>query len=575
VTVTSPTDSRRGIGTRLWTAVDRLEDERVCWVVLLSAMTGYAALAMWLTRGTTLFFDETNIFVVDRGLSPDALLAPLNGHLVLLQRLIYAVNFELFGAEFVVVRVVEAVGVLLVVGLVFVLAKRRIGPAAALAPALLLLFFGSAWELNLVVSGIGNVYAVAAGLGALLALERPDPRRELLACALLTVAVASFTLGLAFAIGVVVLLLLQPDRRGHLWVPLVPLALYVAWFVWVRAVYVPDHGEVQNFEVWNVLLIPNFVADAAASLAGALAGLNYDFQPQDLIPVFRTDSAYGPLLAALAAFALGVRIWRGARSPLLWALIAALLAFWVALALGFGTGRNPTVVRYTYGGAVLAILIAAEAARGVRFSRTALLALFAVTALALGANLARLREGANFYRELATSLRAELTAIELARGHVGTSFLPSSGALNTVAMRAGPYLDAVQRNGSPAYSTAELSEQPETRRSAADAVLVSALGIAIAPGSPAGRVGNCRQVAGTAGSSRTLAVRPPGVRLTSPTGGRIALGRFASAASVQVGSLPARRPVDLRIPDDRSSLAWRASVTPEPASLTVCELRAG
>jgi hypothetical protein len=572
VTVTSPTDSRRGIGTRLWSAVDRLDDEGVSWIVLLSAMAGYAALAMWLTRGTTLFFDETNIFVVDRGLNPDALLAPLNGHLVLLQRLIYAVDFEVFGAEFLVVRVVEVAGVLLVVGLVFILTKRRIGPAAALAPALLLLFFGSAWELNLVVSGIGNVYAVAAGLGAFLVLERSGPRRELLACALLTVAVASFTLGVAFAIGVAVLLLLQPDRR-HLWVPLVPLGLYAAWFVWVRAVYVPDHGEVQNFEVWNVLLIPNFIADAAASLAGALAGLNYEFEPQDLIPVFRTESAFGPLLAALAICVLAVRIWRGARSPLLWALIAALLAFWVALALGVGTGRNPTVVRYTYGGAVLAILIGAEAARGVRLSRTALIALFAVTALALGGNLARLREGANFYRDLATSLRGELTAIELARGRVDPSFLPSSGALNTVAMRAGPYLDAVERNGSPAYSTAELREQPETRRRAADAVLVSALGIAIAPG-PARRVRNCRQVTGAAGSSRALAVEPPGVRLTSTSGGRIALGRFASAATVQVGSAPAGRPVDLRIPADRSSRGWHAAVTPAPASLVVCELRA-
>jgi hypothetical protein len=572
VTVTSPTDSRRGIGTRLWRAVDGLQDERVCWSVLVSGMAAYAGLAIWLTRGTTLFFDETNIFVVDRGFRPDALLAPLNGHLVLLQRLIYAADFELFGPEFLVVRIVELVGVLLVVGLVFVFAKRRIGGAAALAPALLLLFFGSAWELNLVVSGIGNVYAVAAGLGALLALEHPGPRRELLACALLTVAVSSFTLGIAFAIGVAVLISLQPDRRRRLWVPLVPLALYAAWFFWVRAVYVPDHGEVQNFELWNVLLIPNFIANAAASLAGALAGLNYEFQPQDLIPVFRTDSAYGPLLAALAVCALGVRMWRGARSPVLWALIAALLAFWVALALGFGTGRNPTVVRYTYGGAIFAILIGAEAARGVRFSRTALVALFAVTALALGANLARLREGANFYRDQATSLRAELTAVELARGQVDPSFLPSAGALRTVALRAGPYLDAVQRIGSPAYSTAELRRQRETRRSAADSVLVAALRIAIAPGS---RASDCRRGGGGADASMTFPVEPPGVRLSAPTAGRIQLRRFASTSRVEVGNLPAGRPVDLRIPADRSRQIWHASVTPAPASLTVCRLPAG
>ena len=201
------------IATRRADALPRLGDERICWAVLVAGMAVYAALALWITRGTTLFVDEKTIFVEDRGLHPSGLLAPLNGHLVLVQRLLYALNFKLFGASFALPRLVEVAGAMLVVGLVFVLAKERIGAVAALAPALLLLFFGSAWELNFVVSGIGNVYAVAAGLGALLALERRDPRRDVLACALLVVAVASFTSGLAFAVGALVLILLGPDAR--------------------------------------------------------------------------------------------------------------------------------------------------------------------------------------------------------------------------------------------------------------------------------------------------------------------------------------------------------------------------
>ena len=546
--------------------VGRLEGERACLLILLGAMAVYAALAMWLTRGTTLFFDETNIFVVDRGYRPSALLAPLNGHLVLFQRLLYATSFKLFGAEFVVVRIVEVVGVCLVVGLFYVLARRRIGALVALAPALLLLFFGSAWELNLVVSGLGNVYAMAAGLGALLALERAGPRSDLIACALLVVAVTTFTLGLAFAIGVTVWLLLQANGRRRLWVTLIPLALYGAWFVWVRAVYVPDHGEVQNFAVWNVLLIPNFIADAAASVAGALAGLNYDFEPDDLIPVFRTDSAYGPVLAALAVAALVVRIRRGAGSSLLWALIATLLAFWIALALGFGTGRNPGVVRYTYGGGILALLIGAEAARGLRISRTAVLVVFALTVLALGANLARMREGANFYRNFATSLRAELTAIELARDHLDASFVPPAGSVEIAVLRAGPYLEGVDRNGSPAYSPGELARQSESRRQSADAVLISALEIKLSPVPPGEPLGDCLRTTGG-----TFTVEPPGVRLRSVAGAQLTLRRFASSSGATVGDLRAGEAMDLRIPRDRSDLPWQASVTPA-GRLSVCAL---
>jgi hypothetical protein len=552
---------------------DRLQDDRTCWLLLFVAIAAYAALALWITRGTTLFIDEVNTFTGDRGFHLDALLAPLNGHFVLVQRLIFATDFKLFGANFLVLRLIEVGGAALAVGLFFELARRRIGGAAALAPAVLLLFFGSAWELNFVVSGIGNVYAVAAGLGALLALERQDRRGDLLACALLVVAVASFTLALAFVVGAAVLVLLQPRSWRRLWIAVVPIALYAAWLIWVRAVYVPDHGEIQNFHIWNILLIPNFLANEASTVAGALAGLNYDFQPSDILWLFRTDSLYGPLLAALATAALVIRLRRGPRPPALWALIAVLVAFWVSLAMGYdaGIGRTPTTVRYVYAGAFMVLLVAAEAARGLRLPRGAMMVLYAITVLALGANLARLRDATHFYRGFATSLRAQLTAVDLARGRVDPSFVAQPPAAFAAPVKAGPYLAAVKRAGSPAYSPAELSHQPEATREMADRVLVAALRIAVAPAPPHEAVRNCRRLGG-AGSATSIRVQPPGVRLSSSTGGRIALGRFATTASGPVGSLPAGRAVDLGIPADRSTRPWRAVITPAPASLVVCDL---
>jgi hypothetical protein len=253
--------------------------------------------------------------------------------------------------------------------------------------------------------------------------------------------------------------------------------------------------------------------------------------------------------------------------------MAVLLAYWVSLALGFdpNNGRTPTTVRYVYAGGIMVLLVAAEAARGVALSRGALVALYAITALALGANVVRLREAGHFYRTSSTSVRAELTAIELARDHVDPAFVPPTTISYLALVRAGPYLATERRIGSPAYSLSELTRQPEATRKVTDEVLVAALRIAVAPASPHEPVRNCRRLGG-AGSASILAIGPPGVRLRSSTGGRVALRRFATSATVPVGSLAAGRAVDLRIPADRSKRAWRVVITPAPASLVVCDL---
>ena len=137
------------------------------WVVLGAAMVLYALFVLWATRGTTMFVDEQTLFQTDAGLHPSVLFAPVNGHLILWERLLYAVDFKLFGASFVLPRIVEAISVVAVVAAFFALVKRRIGAAAALAPALLLLLFGTAWENDLSISGISTVDAVAAGLASL------------------------------------------------------------------------------------------------------------------------------------------------------------------------------------------------------------------------------------------------------------------------------------------------------------------------------------------------------------------------------------------------------------------------
>jgi hypothetical protein len=552
------------------------------WVVLGAAMVLYALFVLWATRGTTMFVDEQTLFQTDAGLHPSVLFAPVNGHLILWERLLYAVDFKLFGASFVLPRIVEAVSVVAVVAAFFALVKRRIGAAAALAPALLLLLFGTAWENDLSISGISTVDAVAAGLAAFLLLEGAGPAgardarprrswmRDAGACVLLIVAVYSWTVGVAFAVGALVLILLQPKPWRRAWVAVVPLVFYGAWLLWVRLDYVPAHGEVQNIAASNILLAPNYIADEASAVMGALGGLNYGFQPSYLA-VFTTTSDYGPVLAVAVVAVVLISIRRGSRRPPLWAFICTLLAFWVALALAFGQGRDPSMARYVYAGGVLVMLIIAEAVRGVRLSPLKLGVLYAITALAIVGNLARLRDGERFYRSFGTTLRAQLTGLEIARDHVSPAFrLAAAPSLEVI--QAGPYLAAVSRIGSPAYSQAQLVRAPEGLRHAADATLVAALGISLSPsgGEP---VGACRRVTGgAAGAPPTVLVRPPGIALRSPAAGQVALRRFASSTTVPVGDVAAGETLDLRIPSDRSSVPWHASVGPPSSSVTVCPL---
>jgi hypothetical protein len=418
-------------------------------VVLGIAMALSATLGLWLTRGTTFFVDELTYFVADRGFDLRALLSGHNGHLIAVTRLIYAVVLKLFGADYLPFRLLEVFGIALVSGLFFVLAKRRIGAAAALAPSVVLLFLGSSGEVTLTPLGITHVYSVATGLGALLALERRDRWGDLGACALVSVSAATFTIGLAFLAGIAVSVLLREDRRRRAWIFVIPIALYCAWFLAAPELTGPAFSKSSGVQLSNVLLIPNFVADAAASVAAALSGLFYfSNSASDTI-----SSPWGNMIAGLALLALVLRLRRGRTPASLWTSLAVLLGFWIPIVLT-EPGRPPGAVRYIYAGSVAVLLVATDAAKGLRLSRGELLTLFAAATRALGANVAQFRSLSGVLRTQASQVRAQLTAIQLARDRVDPAFLPAAGPLQSftqnpnLAARAGSLLAAVDRVGS-------------------------------------------------------------------------------------------------------------------------------
>lgn len=561
-------------------ALERLENERVCWSVLGTAIVAWAVLGLSLTRGTTFFSDEYTYFIGSRGFNLEAILAPHNGHLIATVRLIYAAVFKLFGPDYLVFRLLEVFGIALVATLFFVRAKRAVGPAVALAPSVTLLFLGSAApQVTLSPLGITHVYCVAAGLAALLTLERDSRRGDLAACTFLLVSVATFSIGLAFLAGVAVSVLLRGDRWRRCWIFLVPLSLYLAWLAAPKltgAVYASGTG----FTLSNVLLVPNFIAESAAAVAASLAGLDTDFSNASSVSDIPT-SAWGFVVAPLAVAALTVRIRRRPVPASLCASLAIVLGFWLSIAVVAGLNRYPYSQRYIYAGGVVVLLAATDALAGYRLSHGAVAALLALTVLALGANLYRLRAAGPFLAANSTSLRAGLTAIQIAGDQATPGFFgpphgfPAVGDgrlfLAAAAVSTGggtrPYLSAAQRNGSLGFSLARLRSQPASVREQTDESLVNVLGLRLVP-APTQMHGKCRTVPGAISGVHDFGIRPPGIVLRAPTAEAVTIRRFASAKAVGLGNLSAGKFSALEIPTDQAPDTWHVGVPAGP--LTIC-----
>jgi Bacterial regulatory proteins, luxR family len=561
-------------------AIDRLESERLCWAVLASAIVLSAGVGLWLTRGATFYWDELMWLVANRGAHLSTLLGPHNGNLIAGTRVIYAVVLKLFGANYLVFRLLEVFGVGLVAALFFAFAKRRVEPRIALVPSLLLLFLGSSYEVTLLPLGIEVLCSVAAGLLALFALDKRTRGGDLLACALVTVSVATFSVGLAFIAGVAVSVLLRADRWRRAWIFLVPLLLYGAWLVAARHIHGPEFSAATRFGLSNVLSVPNYMAAAAAAVAAALTGLGHDFVNPSAQGSL-VNSTLGWPLALLAAAALILRLRRGNVPASLWTSLTILLAFWISSAVVSGPpDRLPNSGRYMYPAAVAVLLISADAIRAVRFSRGGVLALFALGAFSLAGNLAQLRSGGISDRSYSAVVRAQVGALQLTRGGVDPAYLPTctpalpvSCALSEIgqAGHAGALLSAVHRYGSFGFSSAELRGQSEPVRELADSTLAGALRIGLVPAGRPAAATRCLHIPRTVGPPLRLSLRPPGLVLRTSDPTPVLLGRYGTTSTVNVGNLEPGAFATLAIPADREAQPWHAVVA-LARGITACPL---
>ncbi|HSJ16866.1 MAG TPA: hypothetical protein VK920_02085 [Solirubrobacterales bacterium] len=545
--------------------------DRLCWLILGVAMALAAGLILYLNRGTTFFLDELAWVYESLVLGGiDDVLEPHNGHLIATSRLVYKAILETIGAEYVAFRLLGVAAVLLSAALFYALAKRRLGALPALAPALVVLFLGSAWQHVVIPIGFTVISSVAAGLGALLALERDDRRGDVAACALLVLSLATYTTGLGFVAGVAVHVLTRPDRWRRAWIFGLPLILYAAWWVWALDFSSSAKGEAHAS---NLLLIPDYLIESLATAVAAIVGVGYDFA--QLSPP-GSELGWGRALAVLTLIALGVRLARGSIPRALWVMVAVLLSYWVLGALAASGERAPWAPRYVYFGAVGVLLVAAEAVRPLKITRVGLVALFAVTAFSLATNLGVLRNGSVYFKDdYSIPARAQFAMLELARGVAADSFDPAARlpqAVAPVGAQTATYYELVDRYGSLAFSLDELSRQSEAVRQGADRVLAQALALRLVPAQPPRTQRRCERVESSVDNlGFELPPRGATLRVDAAAPASLSLSRFAGFPAAKIGRISPGRTAALTIPTDVASTPWHGVITGAVA-VTVCPL---
>lgn len=506
------------------------------WVGLV-VLLGVASLMIYLAgRGSTFFRDDWNFLLLRRGHSIDTILRPHNGHPVPLHVLAYKGLQETVGLKSYLPYQALSLTLHAAVGaLLFVFARRRVGALAALAVTAVFVVPGAGSDEVLWPFQIGFLGSLAAGIGALLALERRDARGDLIASGLLLIALASSGLGVAMAVAAFVEIVLGPEpRRRLVRVLALPVGLYGIWHlvyggeVPTELIPATELAVEQPFGE-NLVDAPRYVFNSAGTALAATVGL---------------EAGYAPPLALAAAAILVIRLTRGGPvSPRLWALIALPLVYWSLLALARGQFNDFAAPRYVYPGVLFILLVLVESARGIRLSNRGLALGAVATAAIVTGNAGILRDQGQGFQDKARDLLPRLAALELARDHVSPSFKPHPDPLGTAPdVVAGPYFAAVDDFGSPAPTATELSRRSEAERAVADATLVQALEIRPLPGARAGRRAPPPQIITAQGGA---AQTDGGCVVLRPSAGRATVELRVSTRALAYRTRPGA-PVELR-----------------------------
>lgn len=539
-------------------------DQAATVLYALVAAIAYVYL-MWKTRGNTFFYDEWG-WLFRRRTGVNSVLGSYNSQMMLVTSAAYQLLWRTVGLTHYWVW--RAIGIAVHIGLVstvFVYVRRRVSAAVGLLLCLPLLFLGYGFEDVLWPINAGFVATLALGIWSLMALERSKAWSSAAACGLLVLALACSELALVFALAVAVELTWRDRSLRRWWVWLTPLILYAIWWA---AYYQPSTTGS------GLTGMPSFAASMAAA---AIAGL------------FGLDPTWGQSLL-VAAVILG--LWRFSRrgvfNPRAAGLVVLACSYWLLVA--YGRDANPNAARYVYVGAVLLVLIGAEAVRMVRI-RPGALAIGALVALfALAGNLHYLNNGEGELRAGSQTSRAELGALELIRHTVSQALLIDQHYMP--GMTAGQYFAATRAfGGTPADTPAQILREPELAREAADGLMLRGGAVQVHPltrgtslhaasqpavelsaGGRLARHGGCLSFTPLAGPG-TLQLRlTNGIELingsSAPVG--VLIRRFASHfGATPLPDLAGHRTTMISARQDSDPLPWSLRISPA-RRLTVC-----
>lgn len=523
--------------------------------LLGAALVASAALLFSYVSQLSFIGDEWQLMISRPDWGADTFLEPFNENLVVGIVVVYKTGLALFGMDSALpFYTVSILLFLLSAVLLFVYLERRIGAWGAAVGAVLVLFLGAAYEDLFWAFQMGFFGSVAAGLGALIALDREDRLGDRLACGLLLASLAFGSVGLAFlAAGLADLVLGRKPRRQRAYITIVPLLAYAVWWLgWGQSA-----GDQIAFD--SILRTPGYVFDAAAGGLVSLLGRE-PIDPDGNPPVI------AQVLLVVLIFCAGFRLFRQRElSRGLAVALALALSFWILIGLNRTIDdRFAISSRYQYPSAVFILIVAAELLRGIRIPRLAAAALAVVSAAAVVGGITKMDDQFPGWKTSSDEIQLNLSALELSRPVVAPDFavpLPPS-----THSTAGAYFAAVDRFGSPVYDEAELLDLPEDERRYVDRKLAEALSIELKGRGGDLQAGACRTIGGS-GSVQALA--PGRFTLTNPDAEptRARLSRFAEVASVGLGQIPAGARRSLEIPADASRRRWRLVALDGPLRL--------
>lgn len=529
-----------------------------------------AIAALYFSRGTTFSGDEMVWVVTSPDFSIETAFSAHAGHLQVVSRVLYWPLLEIFGLEYLPYRLLTVLSIWLMVGLLFIYMRRRVPDPVALIPCIVLLFFGSDHLHILQGNGFTICFSLAMGLLALLMLERNTDRGDICAAIALTVAVATYAVGLPFIAGAFALILAGQQWR-RLWVPALPLVLYIAWLIWVKVVDAGSTGG--GAEASNLTTIPEWAFQAAGASLLALTGLSFDTSPGNTVDLIGWPASL-LAIALVGVVALSV-VQRRATKWLLAALAIGVSLWGIQALVGSSGGRGPDESRYLYPGAVACLLILTEAARGLKWNRASLIALAAIGAIGLTTNFILLEKNGDYYRDQAFIFKGNVGAVTLAAeaqiltGELSEAQPDMMDLSELVTQRGGAALAMANvPYGEYGLTAEEMTGLPPQTRLNIDQGLFAAQNVQVTP-TRKQIARNCETVAAIDGTL-DIKIGSTGAYVSSRSGiSDLLTSRFGDQPSIPLGPLPAgkTRRISL-LPDTQTQIPWRVGGSGE--DLTVC-----